>query len=145
MSKMKDTPKFPTWFTILTALLVISNLIVYGLITLFQPNFAFPDAGESAVFPIQFFAARHIAFAFPLLYGLVRRDPKTLRVMYGTFIIMSVLDLTILGINGYTIPVLGHIAFIDQLPTIIKVALGSVIFLLPMVFGMRHLMSYNDR
>ena len=142
---MKDTPKFPLWFTILTALLVVSNLIVYGLITLFQPNFAFPNAGELAVFPIQFFAARHIAFAFPLLYGLVRRDPKTLRVMYGTFIIMSVLDLSILGFNGYTIPVLGQIAFIDQFPTIIKVALGSVIFLLPMGFGFRHLRSYKDQ
>ena len=136
---MKDTPKFPFWFTILTALLVISNLIVYGLITLFRPNFAFPNAGESAVFPIQFFAARHIAFAFPLLYGLVRKDYKTLRVMYGTFVIMSVLDLSILGFYGYTIPVLGQIAFIDQLPTLMKVAFGSVIFLLPMSFGLRHL------
>jgi len=141
---MKDTPKFPPWFTILTALLVISNLIVYGLITLFQPSFAFPNAGESAVFPIQFFAARHIAFAFPLLYGLVRKDTKTLQVMFGTFLIMSVLDLSILGFYGYTIPVLGQIAFIDQLPMIIKVALGSAIFLLPMGFGFQLLRSYKD-
>lgn len=141
---MINSIRFPLWFKLLTVLLVMSNLFIFGLATLLYPSLTFPDAGESAVFPIQFFAVRHIAFAFPLLFGLVRRDVKVLMVMYSIFLIMSVLDILLLGIYGYSIPILGQIPFIDQLPTLGKVAAGIIIFLLPISLGLNHLRSYIE-
>ena len=113
---MNDTKQFPVWFTALTSLFFISNLFVFGLATFLFPLFTFPDAGEAAAFPIQFFSIRHIAFAFPLLYGLVRKDTKILTVMYSIFAIMSVLDVVVLGAFDYYIPALVNIPAVANLP-----------------------------
>ena len=142
---MTNPIRFPLWFTLLTALLFVSNLFIFGLATMLFPNLTFPDAGESAVFPIQFFAVRHIAFAFPLLYGLVQRDVKVLTVLYSIFIIMSVLDLSLLGIYDYPIPILALIPFIEQLNTLGKVVVGMAAFLLPISLGLNHLRGYQNQ
>ncbi|MEM7126807.1 MAG: hypothetical protein AAF702_10805 [Chloroflexota bacterium] len=136
---MTDTVKFPAWLTALTAFLFISNLFVFGGAALFNPDFAFPNAGEGAVFPIQFFAVRHIAFAFTLLYGLIQRDVKVLTVMYTIFIIMSGIDIVLLALYGYDIPVLGLIPAIGQLPTIGKVLVGIGGLFLPVGIGLWYL------
>lgn len=136
---MTNSVKFARWFSILTAFLFISNLFIFGMAALFNPNLAFPDAGERAAFPIQFFAVRHIAFAFPLLYGLVRRDVKVLVVMYSIFIILSGIDILLLGIYDYNIPVLGLIPVIEQLPAIGKVFFGLCSLFLPVGFGLWYL------
>ena len=141
---MTNSFKFPAWFNIITALFFVSNLFVFGLATLFNPSFAFPSAGESAAFPIQFFAVRHIAMAIPLLHGLIRRDVKTLKVMYTIFVVMSVLDILLLGIYDYPIPVLGLISFIGALPALGNVAVGIVLFLLPIFLALRQLRSYEE-
>ena len=122
----------------------MSNLFIFGFATLFNPGFAFPSAGEAAVFPIQFFAVRHVAMSIPLLHGLIRRDVKTLKVMYTIFVVMSVLDILLLGIYDYPIPVLGLISFIGALPALGNVAVGIVLFLLPIFLALRQLRSYED-
>ena len=106
---------------------------------MFNPSLAFPEAGEAAAFPIQFFAVRHIAFAFPLLYGLIRRDKKVLTVMYSIFIIMSGIDILLLGIYGYNIPILGQIPAIGQLSTVGKVLVGIFGLFLPVGIGLWYL------
>ena len=136
---MTNTTKFPIWFTVLTVLVFLSNLFIFGGATLLNPFFAFPDAGEAAAFPIQFMAVRHIAFAFPLFYGLVRKDVKVLIVMYTIFLIMSALDISLLAIYDYYIPVLGLIPAIDQLPFIGKMVLAIGSFLTPMAAGLLYL------
>ncbi|MEM7028572.1 MAG: hypothetical protein AAF629_03180 [Chloroflexota bacterium] len=138
---MTDSIKFPVWFTALTWLFFASNLFVFGLMALLFPSIPFPDAGEGANFPIQFLAIRHVAFAFPLLYGLLRKDVKVLTVMYTIFVIMSFLDIVWLGLYGYDIPVLGLIPFIGQLPTVGKVIVGIGAFLTPVSASLWYLTS----
>lgn len=128
---MTDSVKLPGWLVALTALFFISNLFVFGLTSLLFPSIPFPEAGEAATFPIQFFAIRHIAFAFPLLHGLIKRDVKILTTMYTIFFIMSVLDILLLAIYGYNIPILGLIPFVGQLPSVGKVIFGIGAFLIP--------------
>lgn len=141
---MTNSIKFPAWFSLLTTFLFISNLFIFGGAALFNPDFAFPNAGEGAIFPIQFFAVRHIAFAFPLLYGLIRRDVKILTVMYSIFIIMSGIDIALLGIYGYDIPVLGLVPAIGQLPTAGKVIFGICSLFLPVGIGLWYLTSQSE-
>ena len=129
---------FPLWFTALTGLLVISNLFIFGIITLLDPGTAFIEADQNAHFPIQFFAVRHIAFSIPLLHGLVTRNPTVLRAMYSIFLIISVLDISLLIINGYYIPFIGELS----LPA--TVALAGSAFFLPMALGLRHLRGYTN-
>lgn len=138
---MTNTVKFPIWLTILTGFLFISNLFIFGGAALFNPELAFPNAGDGAVFPIQFFAVRHIAFAFPLLYGLLQRDVKVLTVMYSIFIIMSGIDIVLLASYGYNIPMLGLIPAIGQLSTFGKVLVGLGGLFLPVGIGLWYLAS----
>ena len=133
--------RFPIWFSALTAFLFVSNLFIFGGAALFNPDLAFPNAGEGAVFPIQFFAVRHIAFAFPILYGLIRRDVKVLTVMYSIFIVMSGIDIVLLAIYGYNIPILGLMPAIGQLSTVGKVFVGLGGLFLPVAIGLWYLTS----
>ena len=136
---MNKLNKFPLWFNILTGLYFVSNLLVFGLATLFNPGFAFPDLGGTAAdFPIQFFAIRHIAFAVPLLHGLLKQDAKILRTMYTIFVIMAGLDVTLLALNGYYIPVLGDFSLG------VKLIIGLGAFILPTVIALLHLRNYDE-
>ena len=141
---MTNSIKFPAWFNLITVLFFISNMFIFGLATLFNPGFAFPSAGEAAVFPIQFFAVRHIAMSIPLFHGLIKRDVKVLRTMYTIFIVMSVLDIVLLGINDYPIPVLGLIPFIGNLPAFGSVLFGITVFLLPIIFCLGYLRNSSE-
>lgn len=141
---MTNDKKFPLWFSILTGLFVISNLFIFGIFSLIHPYLPFPDAGEAAKFPIQFFAIRHIALAVPLLHGLIRKDVKILRVMYTIFTVMSVLDVLLLGFNGYYIPVLSRIPFIGNLSTMGSVLVGILVFWVPLGLSMKYLRSQEE-
>lgn len=136
---MTNTIKFPIWFTILTSLLVISNLLIFGILSLLYPAIPFPDMGHTeAAFPIQFFAVRHIAFAFPLLYGLIKRDVKILTVCYSIFMVIAILDVSLLIVKGYYIPIIGKLSY----PA--TIALSVMAFILPMSLGLKHLSRYTQ-
>ena len=136
---MKNPEKFPLWFSALTGLLVISNLFIFGLASLIDPSLPFPDMGDGpAAFPIQFFAVRHVAFSFPLLYGLIKRDTTVLAVCYSIFMSIAVLDVGLLIIKGYYIPMIG------ALPYAATVALSICCFIVPMALALRHLSTYRD-
>lgn len=124
---MRKANKLPTWFLALTTIYFVSNLFVFGGLALFFPHLAFPDADASAVFPIQFFAIRHIAFAFPLLYGLMNKDIKVLLVCYSMFLVMTVLDVTFLFVYGYDIPVIGKLPFAGKVTLSIGGFIGPVV------------------
>lgn len=139
---MNDSIKFPTWFTVLTAVLIVSNLILFGLLTLIFPEFAWPDMGLSeAKFPIQFFAARHIAFGVILLFGLVRKNVDVLTACYHMFFIISVLDIGLLAFNNYYIPILVRV--VGDVGSAMSALLAVVMFLVPMAISIKHLKSYK--
>ncbi len=120
------------------------NVRIGGGLTLFSPHTTFPGSGDGAIFPIQFFADRHIAMAIPLLHGLIRKDVKILKTMYTIFIIMSLIDVALLGIYGYNIPIVGLIPFVGNLPTVGRVILDILMFWVPIGASLRFLRSYDE-
>lgn len=138
MIKQDSSISFPIWFTILTVVLIISNLLVFGILTLINPGLAFPESDSSATFPIQFFAVRHIAFSIPLIHGLITKNSTILRTLYTVFIVISVLDISLLIINDYYIP------FIGNFPIPVKAIMAIGAFFVPMAIGLRHLRSYES-
>lgn len=136
---MENLTKIPVWVTVITAMFFISNLFVFGGLALFRPEIAFPDAGSNAAFPIQFFAIRHIALAVPLLHGLIRKDVKILLVMYTIFFVMTILDVSLLFIKDYYIPIVG------ELPTMLKAAFGLGAFVAPVTLTLLKLKSLNKQ
>ena len=101
---MKNTINLPVWFKLLTWLLIISNLLVFGLFTIIHPEFPWPDLNNSgAAFPIQFFGIRHVAFGIILLHGMLKKNIEVLKASYILFLIISVLDVLLLAIYGYYI------------------------------------------
>lgn len=132
-----NAQKLPLWLTGLTAMLVLFNLFVFGLMTLFFPTVTWPDAGESARFPIRLFAIRHIAFAISLLHGLLRKDIKILTTMYTIFFVMALLDVGLVLVNGYYIPLVVRLTGeLSRLATFGPVAL---LFIVPMGLTLRYL------
>lgn len=130
-----ENNKLPLWLNILSGGYFVSNLFIFGLATLLNPAFAFPDlGGTGADFPIQFFAVRHIAFSVPLLHGLIRQDAKILRVMYTIFLVMAVADVGLLIVNGYSIPVLGDFSLL------VKAMIGLGAFITPSAISLIYLL-----
>lgn len=123
-------PKLPVWLNALTALLVLMNLFVFGIFSMVHPELPWPDLAESAAFPIQFFAARHVAFGVVLLHGLVSQDVVVLRTCYSIFFVLAVLDFGLLAAHGYYIPVL--YTFAGALPYALTLVLSLTLFVLPM-------------
>ncbi|MGB0850081.1 MAG: hypothetical protein ACPGTP_02445 [Bacteroidia bacterium] len=139
---MSKSIKFPKWFTILTIVLIISNLLVFGLFTLLHPELAWPDLGlGEAKFPIQFFAARHMAFGVILLHGLIKKKPEVLAACYHMFLIISVLDVALLATNDYYIPLLVRV--VGETSSLVSAALATVMFIIPMALSIKHLRSYK--
>lgn len=136
---MSNNLKFPLWFSILTGAYGLSNLFVFGGLSLISPETAFPDAGPSAVFPIQFFAIRHIALGFPLLYGLVKKNTTVLLTCYSIFFVITTMDVALLFINDYYVPVIG------ELPTPAKMGLSLGGFIGPVVLALRYLLLLNKK
>ncbi|MDW3646355.1 MAG: hypothetical protein R8P61_04820 [Bacteroidia bacterium] len=122
---MSHTIKIPNWILVLSFLFFLSNLFVFGGLSMFFPQIAFPDAGESATFPIEFFAIRHIALAFPLLYGVVKKDAKVLWTCFSVFLVMTILDVILLFLKAYYIPVIGEV------PMILKIIMAFGVFIGP--------------
>ena len=128
----------PGWLLALTAFLILSNLTIFGFLSIFYPHWAFPDGGASAAFPTQFMAARHVAFALPLLHGLLKKDAKILTTMYTIFFVMAVMDIGIITVYSYEyIPLV--VSLIGTLPYFATVALGIFLFILPMGYVVRYL------
>ncbi|WP_420641007.1 hypothetical protein [Candidatus Leptofilum sp.] len=132
-----QTEKLPLWLNSLTAVLVIFNLLIFGVLTLLFPSMTWPDAGETAVFPIQFFAIRHIAFSIPLLHGLLKQDRKILTTMFTIFFVIAVLDVGLVGINGYYIPLIVRLT--GELSTLATFGLAALLFIVPMGLTLRYL------
>ena len=108
---MTATKPFPAWFTILTALLVVSSFLIFGWLSLLEPTIPFKELGEGdGAFPVQFFAIRHIAFSVPLAYGLWKRETTVLTAMYAMFLIIAVLDVSVLVVEDYFIPIIGDLS-----------------------------------
>lgn len=128
-----DTQAFPLWFNVMTVMLVVSNLFIFGILTLINPLGTFIQSDASAIFPIQFFAVRHIALSVPLIHGLLKRNTTVLRTMYTIFVLISVLDISLLLIEGYYIP------FIGDLPLFATAIMATSLFFIPMVSGLRYL------
>lgn len=126
------TRTLPRWLVALTGVLVLSNLFVFGIFSLVHPALPWPDLGETgARFPIQFFAARHIAFGVVLLHGLIGRNLTVLRACYTMFFVMAVLDFGLLAAHeSYYVPVL--FKFVGALPRPATLALSLALFVLPM-------------
>lgn len=121
----------PGWFMALTALLVLMNGLVFGVFTMVHPELAWPEQAAIAASPIQFFAARHIAFGVVLLHGLLRRDLAVLRTCYTIFFILAVLDFGLLAANPDSfVPVL--YTLVGELPRAATLGLSLGLFVLPM-------------
>lgn len=133
-----DAQTFPLWFSLLTSMLVVSNLFIFGILTLLNPLGTFMQSDTSAIFPIQFFAVRHIAMSVPLVHGLLTRNTTVMQTMYTMFVIISVLDVSLLFIHGYYIPLVG------DLPLFATAVLALGLFFLPMVLGLRYLRNLSQ-
>ena len=138
---MSDSVKFPMWFTILTWVLVISNLFIFGVFSIVHPELPFPDLGKTdAAFPIQFFAIRHVAFGVVLLHAIFKKDVGVLRALYTIFLIIAILDVALLAIYGYYVPVL--VKFVGELPLLVTLLISSCLFILPMALTVRYLRKF---
>ena len=134
MSKSRELPQ---WLLILTGVLVVFNFFIFGWLTLLAPLLTFPDADPNGIFPTQFMAIRHIAFAIPLLHGLLRKDAKILTIMYTIFFVISIFDVALLAINGYYIPLV--VSLVGELSLVVNVLIAAVMFILPMGLTLRYL------
>lgn len=136
---MSSPERFPIWFVLLTSVLVISNFAIFGLASLLEPTFPFKELGEGrGAFPVQFFAIRHIAFSIPLAYGLGKRNPTVLAAMYTMFLVMAVLDLSLIVVEGYFIPVIGELSLLATLVIGVPGFIGST------SLGLWHLSTYRQ-
>jgi len=135
---MSNSIKFPVWFTILTWVLILSNLFIFGIFSIIHPDLAFPDLGTTnAAFPIQFFAIRHVAFGVVLLHAIFKKNKEVLKAMYTVFLIIAILDVALLGFYGYYIPVL--VKFVGELPLAITLLISTSLFIVPMALTLRYL------
>lgn len=135
---MSDEIKFPLWFTILTWVLVVFNLLVFGIFSILHPDFPWPNIGnKAAAFPIQFFAIRHVAFGLVLLHGILKKNAEVLKALYHIFLIIAILDVVLIAMNGYYVPVL--VKFVGELPLSITLLISSCLFILPMAVAVRYL------
>lgn len=131
-------PRFPAWFTGLTILLVVSNFVVFGWVSLLDPTIPFKEIGAGdGAFPAQFFAIRHIVFAGPLAYGLWKKNVAILSAMYAMFFVMAVLDITVLVANDYFVPILG------ELPLVWTITISVPGFIGTTSLALWHLSSYS--
>ena len=135
---MSESIKFPMWFTILTWVLVISNLFIFGIFSIVHPELPFPDLGATdAAFPIQFFAIRHVAFGVVLLHAILKKNIEVLRALYTVFLIIAILDVALLAIYGYYIPVL--VKFVGELSLPATLLISTCLFIIPMALTVRFL------
>ena len=126
MSKL-DRP-VPRWLTALSWLILAMTVLVFGFGVYFFPLTAFPESTADAEFPARFMAIRHMAFALPLLRGILTQNVTILRTMYLIFWVMALLDVITIAAYGYYIPFLGASSTSPAATTLIAFTL----FLIPM-------------
>lgn len=126
---MQRQGSLPLWLTVLTAMVVLSNFVVFGLHAFFFPNSVFPGLNDAGAYPVKFFAIRHIAFSLPLLHGLITKDRKILSAMYRIFMVIAWLDVGSVLYHGWSYP------FIGPMPVAVNVAIGLGMFIVPMTFA----------
>ena len=125
----------PGWLIGMSWMVLAGTLFVFGLGTFFWPSEAFPAAGEGSEFPIRFMAIRHVAFALPLLHGILTRNATILATMYRIFWVMSLLDVITLVAFDYYIPFVGP----DALSRWVTGVLAFGLFFVPMTVATFHL------
>ncbi len=126
----KENIKFPLWFEIINWFVIFSNVFVFGIFALLAPLFVFPHSVASAIFPIHFLAARHIAFGIVMIYGVIKKNPIVLFACYSIFFIIAILDVVLLALYGYYIPFVESIVPGIYFP--FNFLLAMVLFLIPM-------------
>lgn len=109
-------------------MILAMTVVVFGFGVYFFPLTAFSESSANAEFPARFMAIRHIAFALPLLHGILTRNVTILRMMYLIFWVMALLDVITIAAYGYYIPFLGASALSPIATTIVAFTL----FLIPM-------------
>ncbi len=134
---MENKAVFPLWFNIVTVFVILSNLLVFGLFSLLHPDLPWPDVALTAAAPIQFFAARHIAFAVPLAHGFITKNVTVLRAMYTLFFVLALLDFGLLAFGGHYIPVLYK--FTGELSLGSNLLISLSLFIVPMGLSLRYL------
>ncbi len=130
--------KLATWFVGLTALLILSNVVLFGLMSIFRPDLPWPSlGGGEADFPIQFFAVRHLAFGIVLIRALVSKDLIMLKTLYHLFLLISIFDIALLAWKGYYIPLLVNL--VGETSALVSALIALGIFLVPMGLGLKYI------
>ncbi|TNE85055.1 MAG: hypothetical protein EP330_27000 [Deltaproteobacteria bacterium] len=124
-----DDGAIPRWLSAMTALLIVSNLAVFGGYAFLDPHAVFPGLNEAGEYPARFFAIRHLAFVPPLVHGLIHQDRAILGTMYRIFLVIAVLDVASVLFYGWPYP------FVGPLPLAVNALIGTLVFLLPMTAG----------
>lgn len=117
----------PDWVITLSWLVLAGTFVGFGLVPMLSPGTAFPDAGAGGEFPVRFLAIRHLAFAAPLLHGILSRNHTILATMYGIFVPMAVLDAITLGVAGYPLP------YLNGVTGWAAAGVAAVVFVAPML------------
>lgn len=134
--------KFKPWFVVLTGVLVLTNVLVFGLFTILHPELPWPDLGKESAFPIQFFGIRHLAFGLVLFHGLIKRNAVVLKAVFHIFFLISVMDIILLLWKSYYVPVL--VRWLPEMGGVANAGLAVVMFLIPMVLCIRYLNKYGS-
>ena len=124
------------WFQAMTWAIIVFSTLVFGVWTFFDGgSLVFTDAGEDAEYPARFFAVRHIAFAPPLLHGLLTRNTTILSTMYRIFLVIAILDVVALFSWDY------DLFFLGNQSRALTAGVAAVCFLVPMGVAVRYLTS----
>ena len=122
---MTEKMTVPTWLNVITVLVIVSNLGLFGIFTYLAPGVTYDGINQAGEFPVRFFAIRHLALSAPLIHGLV--------TMFRIFLLMSVLDVITLAVYDYQIP------FLPDLALGVRVVIAALLFTAPMVIVVRYL------
>lgn len=130
-----STDDLPRWLIAMSVVVLVGTFVGFGLVPYFSPSTAFPAIGEGGAFPVRFLAIRHLAFAAPLLHGILRRDRVVLRTMYSIFSVMAVLDAATLTGFDYPLP------YLSEVTGPMAGALATIVFVVPMAIAIRALQA----
>ena len=130
---MTEKMTVPTWLNVITVLVIVSNLGLFGIFTYLAPGVTYDGINQAGEFPVRFFAIRHLALSAPLIHGLVTKNKTILATMFRIFLLMSVLDVITLAVYDYQIP------FLPDLALGVRVVIAALLFTAPMVIVVRYL------
>lgn len=135
---MQTIERFPIWFIVINCLLIILHLFIFGIFSWYNPELPWPHLGDGpAKMTIYYFAIRHIAIGIPLIHGLLKKDATILRTIYMILLIIAVLDIGLIAMGNYYIPVIVNLIGVTMLP--VSFLIICFIFILPVVVCLRYL------